>query len=52
MNVIWLLFEAQILDAIAAEKAMSELEFNGTASVEFTTSLGSKARIEITGFRV
>ena len=41
-------FIRERVDAIRAENMMSELQFNGAASVEFTTSLGSKARIEIT----
>lgn len=41
-------FIREKVDAVGAEKVMSELEVNGTASVEFTTSLGSKACIEIT----
>lgn len=36
-------FIRERVDAIGAEKVMSELEVNGTASVEFTTSVGSKA---------
>jgi hypothetical protein len=35
------------LDAIGAENMMSQLQFNGTAKAEFTTSLGLKVRIEI-----
>lgn len=45
-------FIRERVDAIGGEEVMSELEFNGTASVEFTTSHGSKARIEITRVKV
>lgn len=40
-------FVREKLDAIGAEDVMSQLQFNGTASAEFTTPLGLKARIEI-----
>lgn len=45
-------FVREKLDAVGAERLMSELQFNGTASAEFTTSGGSKARIEITRLKV
>jgi hypothetical protein len=40
-------FVREKLDAIGAKNVMSQLEFNGTASAEFTTPLGLKALIEI-----